>query len=148
MTRINGKYFTASDLSCAYHQVPLSPETQKLTSFVIGGKQYTYQIGFYGLCGVPQWFSRMMAINFEPLIKKKKAITHLFDSLLQSHTKAEIFKTIHEYHQLLRKGGLKAVPDKTQFFLRKVKFLGHVISEQGIQPVAKRVQDLQNLKIS
>ena len=27
MTRINGKYFTASDLSCAYHQVPLSPET-------------------------------------------------------------------------------------------------------------------------
>ena len=32
-TRINGKYFKASDLSCAYHQVPLSPETQTLTSF-------------------------------------------------------------------------------------------------------------------
>ena len=38
MTRINGKYFTASDLSCAYHQVPLSPETQKMTSSVIVGK--------------------------------------------------------------------------------------------------------------
>ena len=57
MTRINGKYFTASDLSCAYHQVPLSEETQKLTSFIVGGKQYTYQVGFYGLCGLPQWFS-------------------------------------------------------------------------------------------
>ena len=87
-----------------------------------------------------------MAINFEPLIKKKKAITYLDDSLLQSHTKAEMFTIIHEYHQLLRKGGLKAAPDKTHFFLRKVKFLGHVISEQGIQPVAKRVKDLQNLK--
>ena len=53
MTQINGKYFTASDLSCAYHQVPLSPETQKLTSLVIGGKQYTYQVGFYGLFGLP-----------------------------------------------------------------------------------------------
>ena len=146
MTRINGKYFTASDLSCAYHQVPLSPETQKLTSFVIGGKQYTYQVGFYGLCGLPQWFSRMMAINFEPLMKKKKALTYLDNSLLQSHTKAEMFTIIHEYHQLLRKGGLKAAPDKTHFFLRKVKFLGHVISEQGIQPVAKIVKDLQNLK--
>ena len=146
ITRINGNYFTASDLSCAYHQVPLSLETQKLTSFVIGGKQYTYQVGFYGLCGLPQWFSRMMAINFEPLIKKKKAITYLDDSLLQSHTKAEMFTIIHEYHQLLRKGGLKAAPDKTHFFLGKVKFLGHVISEQGIQPVAKRVKDLQNLK--
>ena len=76
MTRIKGKYFRASDLSSAYHQVPLSPETQKLTSFIIGGKQYTYQVGFYGLCGLPQWwFSRMIAINFEPLIKKKKVIT-------------------------------------------------------------------------
>ena len=146
MTRINGKYFTASDLSCAYHQVPLSPETQKLTSFIIGGKQYTYQIGFYGLCGLPQWFSRMMAINFEPLIKKKKTKTYLDDSLLQSHTTADLFTIIQENHQLLRKGGLKAAPDKTHFFLRKVKFLGHVISEQGIQPVAKRVKDLQNLK--
>ena len=146
MTRINGKYFTASDPSCAYHQDPLSPETQKLTSFVIGGKQYTYQAGLYGLCGLPQWFSRMMAINFEPLIKKKKAITYLDDSLLQSHTKAEIFNIIHEYHQLLRKRGLKAASDKTHFFLRKVKFLGHFISQQGIQPVAKRVKDLQTLK--
>ena len=115
MTRINGKYFTASDLSCAYHQVPLSPETQKFTSFVIGEKQYTYQVGFFGLCRLPQWFSQMMAINFEPLIKKKKAITYLDDSLLQSHTKAEMFTIIHEYHQLLRKGGLKAAPDKTHF---------------------------------
>ena len=31
----------------------------------------------------------MMAIKFEPLIKKKEAITYLDDSLLQSHTKTE-----------------------------------------------------------
>ena len=137
MTRINGKYFTASDLSCAYHQVPLSEETQKLTSFVLGGKRYTYQVGFYGLCGLPQWFSRMMAINFEPLVKKKQAITYLDDSFLQSQIKGEMFTIIHEYHQLLRKGGLKAAPNKTHFFLRNVKVLGHVISQDGIQPVAK-----------
>ena len=57
-----------------------------------------------------------------------------------------MFTIIHEYHQLLRKGGLKAAPDKTHFFLRKVKLLGHVISQDGVQPVAKRVQDLKNLK--
>ena len=117
MTIINGKYFTASDLSCAYHQVQLSPETQKMTNFVIGGKQYTYHVGFYELCGLPQWFSRMMVFNFEPLIKKKKVITYLDDSLLQSHTKAQMFTIIYEYNQLLRKRGLKAAPDKTQFFL-------------------------------
>ena len=39
MTRVNGKVFSVSDLSSAYHQVPLSSETGKLTIFKIGGKQ-------------------------------------------------------------------------------------------------------------
>ena len=44
MIRVNGKVFSVSDLLCAYHQVPLSPETQKLTSFIIGGKDSTVAI--------------------------------------------------------------------------------------------------------
>ena len=47
MTRKNGKFFSVSDLSCAYHQVPLSLETQKLTNFIIGGRQHTFTRGFY-----------------------------------------------------------------------------------------------------
>ena len=57
MTRVNGKVFSVSDLSCAYHQVPLSSETQKLTSFIIGGKQYTYTSGFYGFCGLSDFLA-------------------------------------------------------------------------------------------
>ena len=70
MKRLNGKFFSVSDLSCAYHQVPPSSETQKLTSFIIGGQQYTFTRGFYGLCGLPNFFSRLMTIHFDPLIKK------------------------------------------------------------------------------
>ena len=57
-----------------------------------------------------------------------------------------MFSIIHEYHSLLRKTGLKGGPEKTFFFLKKVKFLGHVVSSEGIQPIAKRVKDLKNLK--
>ena len=46
----------------------------------------------------------------------------------------------------MRSSGLKAAPNKTKLFLRKVQFLGHIVSDEGIQPVAKRVQDLKNLK--
>ena len=72
MTGINGQDFTASDLSCASHQISLSPETQKLTSFVIRGKQYAYQAGFIGLCCLSHWLGRMMVNNFETHIKKRK----------------------------------------------------------------------------
>ena len=57
-----------------------------------------------------------------------------------------MFTIINEYHTLLRKAGLKAAPDKTFFFLKKAKFLGQVISPVGIQPIAKRLDALRNLK--
>ena len=131
-TRVNGKFFSVSELSCAHHQVSLSPETLKLASFIIGGRQYTFTGGFYGLCGLPSFFSRPMTIHFEPLIRKKQAITYIDDTITYSQNKGQMFSSIHEYHNLLRKAGLKAAPERTFFFLRKVKFLGHVISSEGI----------------
>ena len=87
-----------------------------------------------------------MTIRFNPLIKKKQAITYIDDTIMQSQKNNEMFTVIKEYHTFLRKAGPKAAPDKIFFYLRKVKFLGHVISLEGIQPIAKRVEDLENLK--
>ena len=56
MTRITGTIFTSSDLSSAYNQVPLTEDTQKVTSFIVGCRQYTYQVGFYGLKPLPSFF--------------------------------------------------------------------------------------------
>ena len=146
MSRVNCKIFSVSDLSCAYYQVPLGPETQKLTSFIIGGKQYSYTLRLYGLCGPSNLFSRLMTTHLDPLIKKKQAITYIDDTLMQSKNKKEMFTVIKEYHTLLRRAGLKAAPDETFFFLKKVKFLGHVVSPEGIQPIANQIKDLKNLK--
>ena len=90
MTRVNGKSFSVSDLYCAYHQVPLSFETQKLTSFIIGGQQYNFARGFYGLCGLPVFFSQLMTFHFDPLIRKKQAITYIDDTIMQSQTRRDV----------------------------------------------------------
>ena len=146
MTRVNGEVFLVSDLSCACYQFLLSPETQKLTSFIIGGKQYTYTRGFYGLSGLPNFFSRLMTIHFDPLIKKKQAITYIDETIMQSQNKSEMLTVINEYNNLLRKASLKLAHGKTFFFPMKSKILGHFTSPDGIQPTAKRVKDLKNLK--
>ena len=101
LTRVKGKFFSASNLSCVYNQVQLSPETQKLTSFKIGGKQCNYTRGFYGPCGLPNFFSRLMRIHFDPLIKKKQAITYNDDTIMRSQNKNEMFTVINEYRTLL-----------------------------------------------
>ena len=110
MTRVNDKVFSVSDSSCAYHQVLLSPETEKLTIFFVGVRQYTYTRGFYGLCGLLNFFSRLMTIHFDPLIKKNQAAMYFDDTIIKSENKNEMFTILIEYHTLLRRVGLKAAP--------------------------------------
>ena len=66
ITKLKGNLFTTSDLCSAYNQVLLTEETQQLTSFVIGSKQYTFKRGFYGICGLPNFFSRIMTKLLHP----------------------------------------------------------------------------------
>ena len=76
-----------------------------------------------------------------------KANNHLhLRTIMQSQNKNDLFTFFSEYHTLLRKAGLKIAPDKTFFFLDKDKFIGHVLSPEEVQPIAKRVKDLKNLK--
>ena len=86
-----------------------------------------------------------MTIHFDPHIKKKQKTTHFDDTVKQSQNKNETFTVNNEYHTRLRKTGLKAAPDKTIFFL-EILFLDHVISFKGLDPIAKRVKVLMNLK--
>ena len=90
LTRLTGKVFSVCDLSNAYHQVPLTEGSQKCTAFVIGNKQYTYCRGFYGLSGLANFFSRLMALSMAPLIKTNQALTYIDDTILQAQNKAEI----------------------------------------------------------
>ena len=55
LTRLDGIYYTTSDLVSAYNQVPLSEDNKKLNSFVVGGKQYIFEREFYGLRGLPNF---------------------------------------------------------------------------------------------
>ena len=146
LTRLTGKNFSVSDLSIAYHQVLLTEESQKCTALVIGNKQYIYCRGFYGLSDLSNFFSRLVASSMAPLIKTNQALTYIDDTILQAQNKAEMFEIIRKYHSLKRTAGLKVSPEKTFLFLQKVKFLGQIVSNKGIQPIAKRVHDLKNLK--
>ena len=71
---------------------------------------------------------------------------HIDDTIMQSQNKNEMSTSINYYHTLVHMAGLKSAPDKSFFFLKKMKFLGRVISPDGVQPIANRVKDSKNLK--
>ena len=116
MTRVNGKLTSESDLSCA-HKKFRRVRKHKLTSFIIGGRQYTYTRGIYGPCGLPNFFSRLLTIHFARLIGRKQPTTYIDDAIMQSQNKNKIFTVIIEHRTLLWKASLKTAPEKYLFFL-------------------------------
>ena len=76
-----------------------------------------------------------MSKIFRQLILKKNAITYLDDVFMQSQTKEEMFKVLEHYHKILQNENLKAAPDKSHFFLTRVKFLGHNIEKKNNHPI-------------
>ena len=83
---------------------------------------------------------------FRPLILKKNAITYLDDVFMQSQTKEEMFNVLEHYHKILQNENLKAAPDKSHFFLTRVKFLGHKIERKTITPLKSRIDAFQKLQ--
>ena len=61
LTKINGKYFTTTDMNSAYNQMPLDEQSRRLTQFVIGNQQYEFNRLFYGISIGPAAFSAFMS---------------------------------------------------------------------------------------
>ena len=65
---------------------------------------------------------------------------------MQSQTKNEMFIVLEKYHQILQNKNMKAAPDKSHFFLTRVKILGHIIEKNTITPLKSRIHAIQKLQ--
>ena len=65
---------------------------------------------------------------------------------MQSQTKAEMFINLEKYHQIILRENMKAAPDKSHFFLTRVKFLGFILERNTITPLKSRIDAIQKLQ--
>ena len=118
--------------------MPLDEQSRCITQFVIGNQQYEFNRLFYGISIGPKVFSAFMSKIFRPLILNKNAITYLVDHFMQSQTKDEMILVLDKNHPILLQENMKAAPDKSHFFLTRVKFLGHIIERNTITALKSR----------
>ena len=135
LIRINGTIFTTADLNSAYNQIPLDEKSMRYTHFTIGTEQYCFKLLFYGISIEPAAFASILTHFLYPLITKGTVITYVDDIFIQTNSYEQMYETLIEYHKILLKENLKAAPDKTYFFLEKVKFLGHIIEDKKVKPL-------------
>jgi len=136
--------FTVIDLKAGFHQIPVwEPDIPK-TAFAtpIGNFEYTKMP--FGLKGAPATFQRVMDDILGPALRGFTKV-YLDDLLIYSGTLQEHCLHLECVFLALRQAGLKANPDKCTFAADSCKYLGHIVSADGIRPNPAKVDAISRL---
>ena len=126
------KFFTSLDLASGYWQVGMAADSREKTAFTTQHGLYEFKVMPFGLCNAAATFQHLMETVLAGLASDK-CLVYLDDNLVIGSSFEEHLANLREVFGRLQKAGLKLKQAKFKLLQRKVEFLGHVVSDQGIQ---------------
>lgn len=134
------KYLTTIDLSQAFLQIPLSPESRPYTAFSIPGKGlFQFKRLPFGLVNSPATLSKLMdrVLGFGEL--EPNIFVYLDDIIVASRTFKEHVTRLKELAKRLNQANLRINLTKSKFCVPEVPYLGYILSKDGLRPNPDRV---------
>lgn len=126
------KWFSVMDLKSGYYQVEVDEEDKHKTAFVTPMGFWEFNRMPQGVTNAPSTFQRVMEKCMGSL-NLKEVLVFLDDLIVFSDTLEEHERRLMHVLNRLKEFGLKLSPDKCHFFKKSVKYLGHVVSENGVK---------------
>jgi len=136
-------YFTTVDQAWGYWQIPLEECDKEKTAFATYNGLYEFNVLAFGLCNAPATFQRLMSLLLANL-QWEICLVYLDDVLIFSRTFDEHIDRLRIVFTKLRDAGLKLRKDKCTFAQSQTTYLGYVISKNGIEPDAKKIESVQS----
>ncbi|KAL4016495.1 hypothetical protein IC575_024147 [Cucumis melo] len=116
-------------LRSGYHQLRIRDGDIPKTAFRSRYGHYEFVVMSFGLTNAPAVFMDLMNRVFKEFLDSF-VIVFIDDILIYSKTEAEHEEHLHQVLETLRASKLYAKFSKCEFWLRKVTFLGHVVSSE------------------
>lgn len=142
----SAKFFTILDLNSAYHQVPLSEQSQRYTTFTTPFGTYAYTRLPFGLTVGSQVLSRILANVFSDM-SWDFLFLYLDDLLIFSNSFEEHVHHISLVLSRLRQAKFTVNPAKALFCVPEISYLGYLISEAGVRVNPARVTPILNFPV-
>ena len=133
------RVYSKIDFRTGYHQLRVRETDIPKTAFRTRYGNFEFTVMPFGLTNAPAAFMDLMHRVFQPYLDQF-FVVFMDDILIYSQSEKE-----HEDHlrivlQLLRDHQLYAKFNKCEFWLTKVRFLGHVVSASGVSVDLEKVE--------
>lgn len=137
------KYFTILDCKRGFWQIPVSDRTKEILTFSTPWGRYSCKRLPFGISSAPEVFQNFMQQLFSKIPNVKVAVD---DILIHGASLDELKSITAKVIKILQDNGMKLNKEKCYFEKRKVKFLGHVLSDSGLAPDPDKVDAVKRLK--
>lgn len=140
MTR--AKFFTKLDANSGFWQISLHKDSQKLTTFLTPFGRFKFCKLPFGITSAPEFFQRCMNKILGDL---PNTAVHMDDILVWGRSKEEHDRNVYKVLNRLRDIGMTLNRDKSEFGKTSIKYLGHILSPQGISVDPEKVSSILSM---
>ncbi|KAK7938973.1 hypothetical protein WMY93_002299 [Mugilogobius chulae] len=137
------KWFSVLDLKSGYYQIEMSEADKEKTAFVTPLGFWEFNRMPQGVTNAPSTFQRLMEKCMADL-NLKQVLVFLDDLIVFSSTLEEHEERLLRVLNRLREFGLKLSLEKCKFFQTSVRYLGHVVSEEGVETDPDKIVALKS----
>ncbi|KAI3829028.1 hypothetical protein L1987_03142 [Smallanthus sonchifolius] len=127
-----------------YHQIQMAPEYEEKTAFYTDEGVFCYTKMPFALKNAGATYQRFMDQTFTKQIGKNLEV-YIADLVIKSKTEAGMIKDVEETFKTLHGAGMKLNPKKCSFEVADGKFLGVMVTKEGIRPNPEKVEAITKM---
>jgi len=144
----NARYISKVDMSQAFHQIVVHPDSRDITAFSVPGMgQFRYRRMPYGLTNAPATYQEAMDRFVRERLPPEASdvlFVYLDDFCLVTETFEEHVKWLRILLRAIDEANLQINFDKSEFCCSEVKYLGFVVDASGLHTDSDKVQAISD----
>lgn len=140
------KYFSVMDMCSGFHQIEVDEKDRPKTGFVTPDCQRQYRRLPFGFASSPAIFQRMVDAVLGGM-KWISAVGYIDDIIVYSDTWPDHLQHLRRLFASMRKANVELHPGKCVFGAHEVKYLGHIISREGIRCSPEKTRAIMELPV-